>query len=53
MVLHPDDALLLEQIKKGNQDAFYHLIQRHQGTVYSLCYRMSGDPQEAEDLAQE
>lgn len=52
-MLHPDDALLLEQIKKGNQDAFYHLIQRHQGTVYSLCYRMSGDPQEAEDLAQE
>lgn len=53
MVLHPDDELLVEQIKKGSQEAFYRLVQRYQGTVYSLCYRMVGDAQEAEDLAQE
>lgn len=51
--MHPDDELLVEQIKKGNQGTFYRLVQRYQGTVYSLCYRMAGDAQEAEDLAQE
>jgi RNA polymerase sigma-70 factor, ECF subfamily len=48
-----DDELLVEQVRKGNQGAFSLLVQRHQGAIYSLCYRMTGDPQEAEDLAQE
>jgi RNA polymerase sigma-70 factor, ECF subfamily len=52
--LYPqDDELLVEQIRKGNQSAFSLLVQRYQGAVYSLCYRMTGDAQEAEDLAQE
>jgi RNA polymerase sigma-70 factor, ECF subfamily len=52
--LYPqDDELLVEQVKKGNQSAFSILVQRHQGAIYSLCYRMTGDSQEAEDLAQE
>lgn len=48
-----DDELLVEQVRKGNQSAFSLLVQRHQGAIYSLCYRMTGDPLEAEDLAQE
>jgi RNA polymerase sigma-70 factor, ECF subfamily len=52
--LYPqDDELLVEQVRKGTQSAFSALVQRHQGAIYSLCYRMTGDPQEAEDLAQE
>ncbi|MHB9090591.1 MAG: RNA polymerase sigma factor, partial [Chloroflexota bacterium] len=49
----PTDELLLEQARKGNQQAFAEVVRRHQGAVYGLCYRMMGDAAEAEDLAQE
>jgi len=38
---------------KGDQDAFTNLVERYQKSVYNLCYRMLGSPQEAEDAAQE
>lgn len=47
------DELLIERARKGSQEAFAHLVRRHQGTVYSLCYRFTGNAAEAEDLAQE
>lgn len=53
-ILHPhSDEVLIQQARKGSQQAFSQLVQRHQGSVYSLCYRMVGNPAEAEDLAQE
>lgn len=48
-----DDEQLVEQVRRGSQSAFSLLVQRNQGAIYSLCYRMVGDPGEAEDLAQE
>jgi RNA polymerase sigma-70 factor, ECF subfamily len=48
-----NDELLIEQVKKGSQEAFSQLVDRHQTSVYSLCHRMTGDRAEAEDLAQE
>ncbi|HOG47444.1 MAG TPA: sigma-70 family RNA polymerase sigma factor [Anaerolineae bacterium] len=47
------DELLVEESKRGSREAFTELVQRHQGAVYSLCYRTVGNPTEAEDLAQE
>ena len=47
------DETLVERVKKGNQGAFSQLVHRHQETVYSICYRMTGNAAEAEDLAQE
>ena len=47
------DEQVIEQCKKGSPEAFAELVRRHQGTVYSLCYRMTGNAVEAEDLAQE
>lgn len=38
---------------KGESEAFSSLIETYQGPVYNLCYRMLGDPDEAEDAAQE
>jgi RNA polymerase sigma-70 factor (ECF subfamily) len=38
---------------QGNQEAFTELVETYQTPVYNLCYRMLGDPQEAEDAAQE
>ena len=45
------EKLILAQ--KGDVDAFTDLVTIHQNAVYNLCYRMMGDPYEAEDAAQE
>ena len=37
----------------GDQSAFAALVERYQGAVYSVCYRMLGSPTEAEDAAQD
>lgn len=48
--LEPD---VLNQVHQGNQEAFTQLVETYQRPVYNLCYRMLGDPDEAEDAAQE
>jgi RNA polymerase sigma-70 factor (ECF subfamily) len=37
----------------GDEMAFTNLIERYERAVYNLCYRMLGNPGEAEDAAQE
>lgn len=37
----------------GDTDAFANLVSAYADPVYNLCYRMLGDPVEAEDAAQE
>ena len=44
---------LINQLKKGDPRAFERLVHEHQHRVFGLCLRMLGNPQEAEDLAQE
>jgi RNA polymerase sigma-70 factor (ECF subfamily) len=44
---------VLNQVHQGNQDAFTQLVESYQRPVYNLCYRMLGDPNDAEDAAQE
>ena len=39
--------------QKGDADSFAKLVDAHQVYVYNLCYRMLGNPSEAEDAAQE
>ncbi len=48
--LKPD---ILNQVHQGNQEAFTQLVEAYQRPVYNLCYRMLGNPDEAEDAAQE
>jgi RNA polymerase sigma-70 factor (ECF subfamily) len=43
----------LELARQGNQEAFTDLVETYQNPVYNLCYRMLGNPQAAEDAAQE
>jgi len=47
-----DERLVLLS-KDGDLDAFNRLVDRFQGTVYSLCLRLLGNPQAAEDATQE
>lgn len=55
MRVHPDrgEALWLERARRGDEQAFAELVEAYQVPVYNLCYRMIGDPAEAEDAAQE
>lgn len=43
----------LQRAIQGDQDAFTYIVETYQRPVYNLCYRMLGDPQEAEDASQE
>ena len=43
----------LELARQGNQKAFTEIVESYQNPVYNLCYRMLGNPQAAEDAAQE
>lgn len=48
-----DDRVLLERARSGDGDAFGEVVRRHQAAVFNVCYRLLGDPAEAEDAAQE
>ena len=39
--------------QQGSDEAFTKLVEEHQTHVYNLCYRMLGEPESAEDAAQE
>jgi len=47
-----DEALAL-QVVNGDLSAFEELVNRHQRSVFKIAYRMVGQKEEAEDLAQE
>jgi len=47
------DGEWLQQAIQGNDEAFAQLVEHYQRPVYNLCYRMLGDPLDAEDAAQE
>lgn len=43
----------IKQVKKGDHEAFEEVVTFYQNKVYQICYRMLGNAQEAEDIAQE
>ncbi len=48
-----DDALLLERIRKGDNEAFERLFDRYEAAIYRFCLLMLGDPDAARDIHQE
>ncbi len=48
-----DENAWVLQAQQGNDDAFTQLVEAYQKPVYNLCYRMLGEPETAEDAAQE
>jgi len=48
-----DDRALVEALQAGDPQAPRVLIERFQGVVFGLCYRMLGHRQDAEDVAQD
>lgn len=47
------EAQLLSRVRRGDERAFAGLVREHQDRVFDLTFRMLGDRQEAEDVAQE
>jgi len=41
------------QAQQGSDEAFTWIVETYQTPVYNLCYRMLGEPEAAEDAAQE
>jgi RNA polymerase sigma-70 factor (ECF subfamily) len=48
-----DEMAWVVQAQQGSDEAFTHLVETYQTPVYNLCYRMLGEPDLAEDAAQE
>ena len=48
-----DEIAWVIQAQQGNDEAFTNLVEEYQTHVYTLCYRMLGEPEAAEDAAQE
>jgi RNA polymerase sigma-70 factor, ECF subfamily len=48
-----EEMVWVLQTQQGNDEAFTQLVEHYQTPVYNLCYRMLGEPEAAEDAAQE
>lgn len=48
-----DDKTLALALKGGDERAFDELVRRHQGRVYAVAYRLTGNREDALDVAQE
>jgi len=48
-----DERTWVLQAQQGDDEAFTNLVETYQKPVYNLCYRMVGEPGDAEDAAQE
>jgi RNA polymerase sigma-70 factor, ECF subfamily len=53
MMTTPDDAELVRRAQGRDGQAFGELVLRHEKFAYNLALRAFGDPQEAQDAAQE
>jgi RNA polymerase sigma-70 factor (ECF subfamily) len=48
-----EDQSLAQAAQRGDPRAFAQLVEKYQTPVYNLAYRMLGNPNDAEDAAQE
>lgn len=48
-----DDVAAVAEARAGDENAFRVLVDRHSRSIYRLAYRMTGKPEDAEDVVQE
>jgi len=51
--MRPDEKRLIERCVRGDNEAFNELIRRFEKQVYNLAYRLTGNHDDAEDVASE
>lgn len=49
----PSDAVLISQIKKGDERAFSKLVQRYEQTVWGFAFKLCRDKEKAEESFQD
>ncbi len=47
------EKVLIQQVRKGDLDAYGEIVREYQNSVFNVCLRILGNTQEAEDLTQE
>jgi RNA polymerase sigma-70 factor (ECF subfamily) len=47
------DEIIVRAVQNGDTEAFAGLVERHKDPVYGMLVRLTGDPDSAEELAQE
>ena len=50
---HNNEAEIVARVLNGDRQAYALLIEEYKTPIYNLAYRMTGNSQDAEDLAQE
>jgi RNA polymerase sigma-70 factor (ECF subfamily) len=53
LIEHRQEARLIARLRARDLDAFEELVAHFERAVYSLCFRLLGDAEEARDAAQE
>ncbi len=53
MLMDTPDDTLAHDAARGDRDAFAALLARHYDRLHGLCWRLTGDRSEAEDLTQD
>ena len=48
-----DEIKCVKRAARGDADAFEKLVLRYQSQIYQLCFRMTGNADDAQDMAQE
>ena len=51
--MRQDEKRLLERCKRGDKEAFNELVKRYEKQVYNMAYRLTGNRDDAEDIASE
>lgn len=50
---HVDDRQLVDRCLSGDSAAWEEIVRQNSRRIYNLCFRFTGRPEDAEDLAQE
>lgn len=50
---HRNDTYYIEQVLEGKINAFSYLVDRHKDKAYNLAFRICGNREEAEEIAQD
>jgi len=52
-IVQEHDQAVIERVRFGDNEAFRVLVDRHSQRVYAIACRVTGDPDDARDVAQE
>jgi len=51
--VHENDQALVDGLRRGDAQAYRELVRQYEHRVFTIAYRMLGNRQEAEDVAQD